>query len=211
MNKISNNEIVWLNYEPGAGGDFLMGTLFNLPEIDSLFKEVNRYGSFYDQIIQLPFCTISNVKNTEEMNKVKEYIDNTKLSYISSHTFPALLYPLLEKPEKLINVYIYSDSLVIDQYIHVLSGIKNAHNIRYLKIISDIINHDLLSNISNVRHEECKENTFPISYCSLFINRKPDILKKLIDIYNADITVEEFDLKIKEYHNKNLELINLEL
>jgi hypothetical protein len=52
-------------------------------------------------------------------------------------------------------------------------------------------------------------NTFVISYKSLFIDRKPEILKKLIDIYNADITVEEFDLKIKEYHNNNLELIKI--
>ena len=208
MNKIFNNEIVWLNYDPGAGGDFLMGTLFNLSETDTFFKEINRYGSFYfNQIIELPFYTISNVKNTEDVNKVKEYIDNTKLSYISSHTFPKLIYPLLEKPKKLTNVYIYSNSSIIDQYIHVLSGIKNSHNTRYLKTINDIINRNLLSNESDNTHIECKENIFPISYCSLFIDRTPEVLKKLIDIYSADITVGEFDLKIKEYHNKNLELI----
>ena len=224
MNKIFNNEIVWLNYDPGAGGDFLMGTLFNLPETDTFFKEINRYGSFYfNQTIELPFYTISNVKNTEDVNKVKEYIDNTKLSYISSHTFPKLIYPLLEKPKKLTNVYIYSNSSIIDQYIYVLSGIKNSHNTRlprwqlrphkwprYLKTINDIINRNLLSNESDNTHIECKENIFPISYCSLFIDRTPEVLKKLIDIYSADITVGEFDLKIKEYHNKNLELIKNE-
>ena len=65
----------------------------------------------------------------------------------------------------------------------------------------------MLSNESDNTHIECKENIFPISYCSLFIDRTPEVLKKLIDIYSADITVGEFDLKIKEYHNKNLELI----
>ena len=226
MSKIFNNKIIWFNYEPGAGGDFLLGTLFNLAEIDTVFKEYNKYGSFYfDQTIEkFPFYTISNVKNTEDVNKVKEYIDNTKLSYISSHTPPTLIYPLLENPKKLLNVFIYADSLTIERYLFIILGIKhpefwpsgqtNDGTVRsaswYRKTMNDIINRNLLSNESDNTHIEYKENTFPISYCSLFIDRKPDVLKKLINIYNADITVDEFDLKIKEYHNKNLELIKNE-
>jgi hypothetical protein len=222
MSKIFNNKIIWFNYEPGAGGDFLLGTLFNLPETDTVFKEYNKYGSFYRDhtIEELPFYSISNVNTTNEVNKVKEYINNTKLSYISSHTPPTLIYPLLENPKKLLNVFIYADSLTIERYISIILGIKHdatetfrpdyVVKIRsaswYRKIMNDIITGGF--NVSARLHEH--RTTLPISYCSLFINREPEVLKKLIDIYNAEITVEEFDLKIKEYHNKNLELIKNE-
>ncbi len=127
MSKIFNNKIIWFNYEPGAGGDFLLGTLFNLAEIDTVFKEYNKYGSFYfDQTIEkFPFYTISNVKTINGVNKVKEYINNTKLSYISSHTPPTLIYPLLENPKKLLNVFIYADSLTIERYLFIILGIKH--------------------------------------------------------------------------------------
>ena len=160
MSKIFNNKIIWFNYDPGAGGDFLLGALFNLPETDILFKEINRYGSFYvDQTIEeLPFYTISYVKTTKEVNKVRKYINkSTSLSYISSHTPPTLLYPLLKKSEKLLNVFIYADSLTIERYIYMLSGLKNGNPLDwprawrnaswYRKTIHDIINGDLLSNV----------------------------------------------------------------
>ncbi len=226
--KIYNNEVIWLSYQPGAGGDFIMGTLFNLPESNLLWQKINRYGSYYlDSSVNnsLPFCSVSFVESNEDVNKVKKYIDNTELCCISSHSSPNLIYPLLEKPVELTYIYIYPDSLAIMEYMETLSIIKNHIMLTPTGAPSPIgIGHRLekiqeklsawhLGRDSMIEAYKKYEklsflpNTFMITYKSFFIDCKPDILKKLIDIYNADITVEEFSLKIKEYHNKNLKLI----
>ena len=300
--RIYNNEVIWFSYQPGAGGDFIMSMLFNLPESSLLWQKINRYGSGYLDASankSIPsFYSVSVVESNKDVNTVKKYIDNTELCCISSHSSPNLIYPLLEKPDELTYIYIYPDSLAIMQYMETLSIIKNhstlgigrvrgfleklqektdtnflpkmdereivrdnetwvinntwflfslalnhivqvdnidinigiesitdvfVKNINLIKNTSNIIKnegwlndgHHMLEKWTSGLKESYKKyeklsflpNTFVISYKSFFIDRKPDILKKLIDIYNADITVEEVDLKIKEYHNKNLELI----